>query len=116
LKIRIEVTKQDIMTGSYCDPWRCPVANATRRACSEAGLTRTLVSAMQPKLTFYHGEVRPGNDVKFDKDDTNIVLQLDQPTEVSNWIRTFDNCMRLNMQPISFEIEIPDEVVPKLKG
>lgn len=85
--IKVNVTQEHINRGIRFKPCLCPVALAIK-------------SAMQQSVVVGIYEAVVGT--------TNVYL----PIEVTRFINEFDLDLPTNVQPFSFNLEIPDEVKP----
>jgi len=99
--LKIRVTKQILEESKYCKPeqylFNCAIALAVRD--------------IFPRATVGADFIRLFND------DIIEVKQIELPIIAKNFIRVFDTCeykKRTLLDPIEFEISIPDEVIEEI--
>lgn len=84
----VEVTQEDIASGSPRNCWRCPVALSVRRHMKSMGVD---VSIGRSTVRFHNYPAR--------------VVTMPMPDEISDRIFEFDEGRQ--MLPFSFELDIP---------
>lgn len=96
MKIKVDVTQQDIDKGVQCSSARCPIAIAAKRVLGKE------VSVGSMSLVIY----TPIDDELEDGAKNAEVVQL--PHEAQAFVRDFDHYeyQRTPISPVSFEIEV----------
>lgn len=105
VKLRISVTKEILEKSMWCNAnaenvkYNCAVAVAVRDIFPKAKVFQTILF------------------VDREHEYSENVLPIVMPTDAFHWIKKFDNSSpieRLMLDPISFEIKIPDEVIERI--
>lgn len=95
MKILIEVTQEDIKKETQINCFSCPVAIAIKRS---TGFPYVRVST---------------NSVKVGMNIITTFKEYPLPVEVANFINNFDNYGPTEVSPISFHLDIPNELFIK---
>lgn len=92
MKVRIEITEQDIENGAKYNATRCPTSIAALRAVRALGLKVHCVTVGSVTMHFVLvGSAMP-------------IVRVQQPKELQSWIASFDRGDKV--QPAAFEIEL----------
>ncbi len=93
MRLRVEVTAEDIEDGVSGNAWSCPIAFATRRALRACGkLEEAGVFAVDDRYVL---EVGGG-----------LTPDIPLPEEASAFVARFDGGGR-DVNPIAFEVDLP---------
>lgn len=99
MRLKIDVTANDIKYGVQEDQCQCAVARAVKRTMrAQKGLRKWA------PLT----EV-PGRSVTWDDPNTEKIYCAPLPKKIRNFITEFDNS-KSNVSPVSFTLTIPKEL------
>lgn len=99
MKLKIDVTANDIKYGKQEDECRCAVARAVKRTMrTQKGLRKWV------PLT----EV-PGHNVIWEDPNTDNVYRAPLPKKIQKFITKFD-MSKSNVSPVSFTLTIPKEL------
>lgn len=99
MRLKIDVTANDIKYGVQEDECQCAVARAVKRTLrAQRGLRKWA------PLTAV-----PGRSVIWDDPDTDNVYRAPLPKKIQNFIAKFDNS-KSNVSPVSFTLTIPKEL------
>jgi hypothetical protein len=97
VKLRVQVTAEDIEEGEIGVPSQCAVSMAARRALRAAGMEMFHLETVQADGM--------SGDFELDLDTGSGLVQVTLPREVSAFVERFDGGGPV--EPIAFEVEIP---------
>lgn len=98
----INITQRHINEGEHGNSAECPAALAIRETIGfKVGVHVGL------GLIFFRRNYSPGY-----KYDPSYAYDVPQPQELLQWVRRYD--LREKVEPLQFEIEIPDEIKPHI--
>ena len=86
MKLKVEVTQEDIDNGVQQHSEKCPIACALKRLVKN------------PEVS---------EEIEFDQDETRFVADL--PSDASSFIHLFDEEGSIAVKPFSFEIEAEEK-------
>lgn len=107
VKLRIDVTKEILTKAQYCGK---KIARSTGENCAIALAVRDIF----PEAFVSHENIYPFAPEDGKRD---YKSRIDLPLEAQDFIVDFDNAEpeeRCQMDPISFEIEVPDVTLEKI--
>lgn len=99
--MKIQITQDDIENGKRFDPCECPVALAAKRAL---GVSVHVGSDSIYTNPYYAPSSRRGNRGPLDQYDNEVPL----PDRVQEWIEWFDYQHPGGVEPMEFELDIPE--------
>lgn len=110
MKLQINVTKDIIIKSQFCDedvPFNCAVSLAIRDIFPKAGVSPLFI------VPFVEGKSDFPTAIKEQDKSNLIVLPINAVVFISKFDRSTPR-QRLSLEPMSFEIDIPDEVIERI--